>query len=172
MIAGWPDSFKTFTKIMKKNRIKLSDIKYLIVSHFHMDHAGLTQILKDYGVTLLLHERQAGAVQSLNDFFIKKPDKSYLPIINDNSNKISSFDSIYILKNIGIDGKIVYTPGHSPDSVSLVINNECAFIGDLPTLEVAYGLNDPLTLRSWNDILSFNITTVYPAHANTFTVKK
>jgi len=172
LIVGWPDSFKTFSKIMKKNDIKIADIKYLIVSHFHMDHAGLAQLLRNYGITLLLHEVQNGAVQTLNNFFIKKPNKLYVPIINDNNNAISSFDSVNILKGLGIDGRIVPTPGHSPDSISLIINNECAFIGDLPTLEIAYGLNDPKTLRSWNDLLSFNIKTVYPAHSNTFMVNK
>lgn len=69
--AGWPDSFQIFTSIMKEHDIQFQDIAYLLVSHFHMDHCGTLEQFKQHGVTLLLHECQAGAVERANHFFLK-----------------------------------------------------------------------------------------------------
>lgn len=47
---------------------------------------------------------------------------------------VSSVESRIFLENEGISGEIIQTPGHSDDSISLVIDECCAFTGDLPGL--------------------------------------
>lgn len=164
--AGWADSFSVFMEQIKKHGKKLSDIKYLVVSHFHPDHAGLVQILNDYGVKFLLHEQQEGAYNWLNSFFSRKPSKSFKPIVG--GLKITTKESRQILKNIGINGEIISTLGHSEDGVSLIIDGKCAFTGDLPRLE--YALNDPLTQESYRKILALGVSVIYPAHGSSFNV--
>jgi glyoxylase-like metal-dependent hydrolase (beta-lactamase superfamily II) len=170
--AGWPDSFVHFSKLIKENRVRIKDIQYLIVTHFHMDHAGLTQVFKDCGVVLLLHTCQNEAVTKMNDFFIKKPHRKYKPILEAGNRVVLSSESRTILKEVGIDGEIVPTPGHSPDSVSLIIDNKCAFTGDLPDLDLVPIFNDVEMTESWQKILAFGVQTIYPAHAMTYDVKR
>lgn len=72
--AGWPDSFPAFRTTLKEKGIRFEDIRYLVISHFHMDHAGAAETLKEHGIALLFHEAQAEGPQELNRFFLRKPD--------------------------------------------------------------------------------------------------
>ena len=52
--CGWPGTLPQFTKVLQRKGIALSEIKYLLVTHFHPDHAGLVQELKNHAAKLIL----------------------------------------------------------------------------------------------------------------------
>lgn len=58
---------------------------------------------------------------------------------------------------------ILATPGHSPDSVSLVLDEGIAFTGDL-TQEGFISADDVAARASWKCIWDRNVKVVYPAH--------
>ncbi len=167
--AGWIDSYRDFMIQMKENKIKLEDIKYLIVSHFHIDHAGLVQVLKDYGVTLLMLDNQVQGIDEINNFYEKKPNSDFVKLKHENNSVVNTTESRKLLEEIGIKGAIIETPGHSLDSVSLVIDNQCIFIGDLPPFEMA-DANDEKVMKDWIKIFEMDIKSVYPAHAPAFEI--
>ena len=68
------------------------------------------------------------------------------------------------LKDLGIDGEIIYTPGHSDDSISLILDEGIALVGDLYDLNSAITFNDEKINNSWNKILSHNISKIYYGH--------
>ena len=41
-----------FYKQLKKNRIKLSDITYVLATHYHPDHIGLISELMEFGINI------------------------------------------------------------------------------------------------------------------------
>ena len=93
-----------------------------------------------------------------------KPGNHYLEIsLNDNIIlKVS--ESRNYLKSIGINGEIIETPGHTEDSVSLIMDEGSAFTGDLTPL---MGVTDEARSQveaSWARIRSFGVKTVYPGH--------
>ena len=61
------------------------------------------------------------------------------------------------MKDLGIDGEIIYTPGHSEDSISLVLDQGFAIVGDLYDLNSAALFSDKKINDSWKKILSHNI---------------
>jgi len=73
-------------------------------------------------------------------------------------------DSAKLLNDLGIDGEIIYTPGHSEDSISLILDNGSVFVGDLYDLKSAITFNDEKINNSWNKILSHNISKIYYGH--------
>jgi ribonuclease/clavin/mitogillin len=82
----------------------------------------------------------------------------------DNNLQLTTGESRAFLERIGLSGVIVSTPGHSDDSVTLVLDEGGAFTGDLPpeTAAVAEALD---TVRqSWNMIRSLGARTIYPGH--------
>jgi glyoxylase-like metal-dependent hydrolase (beta-lactamase superfamily II) len=173
--AGWPNSYTPFLQTLKEHKIQLHDIEYLIVSHFHIDHAGLTQKLRDHGIKLILHPSQRIAVKSMNAFFIKKPNKAYFPIIENGIQTITTLESRTLLEQMGIQGEIIATPGHSDDSISLIIDGICAFVGDIPKLELANGYDDKIAdaiVKSWGKICSYDVVYIYPAHDKEYSIKK
>jgi glyoxylase-like metal-dependent hydrolase (beta-lactamase superfamily II) len=162
--AGWPDTFPQLMNLLKQQNIKIGDIKYLLVTHYHPDHAGLAQNLKDMGVKLIVHEIQTDFVDKLNVFFKDKTKFDYKHITRENNIVISSAESIKLLRKLGIQGEIIKTPGHSDDSVSLIIDKCCAFTGDLPEFSLMEAYNDEVLKESWRLIQGHNVKKIYPAH--------
>lgn len=81
------------------------------------------------------------------------------------------------LSSYGLAGRIVHTPGHTSGSVSVVLENGAAFVGDLAMsakfLRLTPGLpifgDDIATIhQSWQALLDFGAETIYPAHGPVF----
>jgi glyoxylase-like metal-dependent hydrolase (beta-lactamase superfamily II) len=168
--AGWSDTMPQFLKLLKQKDIHINNIKYLIVTHFHPDHAGLAQNLKDFGIILIIHESQVHFIDKLNDFFKRNPKINFKDIETINNMVMSSEESRILFKSKGINGEIIQTPGHSDDSVSLVIDECCAFTGDLPGLLLMEAYNDQTLKDSWKLIQEYNVKRIYPAHGEPYNV--
>lgn len=168
--AGWPDTFSQLLRLLSQNDISVHEIDYLIVTHFHPDHAGLTQNLKDLGTNLILHEIQVPYVNKMNQYFKKNPQEHFKDITTGNTFVITDAESREFMNSIGIEGDLITTPGHSDDSISLVIDDCCAFTGDLPSYSLREGYNDAVIEDSWNKIKSYNIKTIYQGHGEPYEI--
>ncbi len=168
--AGWPGTLSQFLQLLSQNNIQLSDINYLVITHFHPDHAGLAQNLKEYGIRLLLHSCQTPYVGKLNAFFKKNPGAQFKDITFDHTITLSGEESRSFLKEIGIEGVMLPTPGHSDDSISLIIDHYCAFTGDLPALYLAEAYDDPVVSDSWDSLMENRVRMIYPAHGNVYEI--
>lgn len=169
--TGLPDTFPQLLRILSQNDIPITEIDYLIITHFHPDHAGLTQHLKDLGTNLILHETQVPYIGKINSFFKKNPKANFKDITSSNCIIVSGEESRNLLKDLGIDGELVHTPGHSDDSISLVIDHNCAFTGDLPALNLQEAYGDPVISESWNQLKSYHLKTIYPSHGPAYTME-
>ena len=69
-----------------------------------------------------------------------------------------------MLEKIGIPGQILHTPGHSDDSVSLLLDDGSVFTGDL-TAPQYIGLENPDVVNaSWRLLCDHGAKHVYPGH--------
>ncbi len=161
--CGWPGTLPRFMAGLKRKGITFQEIKYLLVTHFHPDHAGLTQELKNQGIRLILLECQADFITPFAEFF-RGNNLPYVPIAPNNTTVLRLEDSRTFLASLGIKGEILHTPGHSDDSVTLVLDEGYAFTGDLhPSL---MGIDDLQTRASWDKIRQHNITRIFPGHGD------
>lgn len=168
--TGMPDTFPQLLRLLSQKDIPVNDVNYLLVTHFHPEHAGLTQNLRDLGTELILHKDQISYVQKINASFKKNPKANFKDIVLTNNLIVSDEGSRDLLKSIGINGQIVLTPGHSEDSISLIVDGDCAFIGDLPLVDSASEEMNEEALESWEIIKNANVKTVYPAHGEPYTL--
>jgi Zn-dependent hydrolases, including glyoxylases len=168
--TDFPDTLPQLLHLLKQYDIRISNIKYLLVTHFHPDHAGIAQNLKSLGINLILHENQVPFIDKLNKFFKKNPKFRYKDIAADDNIVVSSVESRKLLKNLGMEGEIIPTPGHSDDSISLIIDECCAFTGDLPAFEIMEAYDDQTIKESWKLIRGYNVIKIYPAHGNSYTL--
>ncbi len=58
---GWPGSMGTMCANLQRMGMPLAEIRYGLATHYHIDHAGLAQELKQAGVALLVLEAQSAA---------------------------------------------------------------------------------------------------------------
>jgi endoribonuclease LACTB2 len=59
---GYPGTLGTMRANLKRMDIPLEEIRYGLATHYHIDHAGLAQELKQIGVPLLVLDRQVAAI--------------------------------------------------------------------------------------------------------------
>lgn len=168
--TDFPGILYRLINLLNQHNIKISDIKYLIVTHFHPDHAGIAQDLKNLGIRLILHESQVAFVDNLNNFFKKNNQFNSKDILPEGNIVISSKESRDFLKSMGIEGEIIQTPGHTDDSISLIIDGCCAFTGDLPEFSLMEAYNDQTIKNSWKLIKDYKITKIFPGHGNPYTI--
>jgi endoribonuclease LACTB2 len=158
---GWPGTLPKFQRQCQRMDIKLTDIPYCVATHYHPDHAGLAQDLKNMGIKLIVLENQAAAIPTLKTYM--KPQNNYVDIDPAGNVLLTFDDSRAFLARLGIKGEIIATPGHSDDSVSLILDDGSAFTGDLNPMMVSDDMNDMVN-QSWAKIRSFNVKQVYPGH--------
>jgi glyoxylase-like metal-dependent hydrolase (beta-lactamase superfamily II) len=159
---GWPGSMGKMRAILQRKDIPLQEIKYGLATHYHIDHAGLGQELKEAGVPLLVPDVQVHAVPLMKQW--TKPQDHYLEIKEAGNVVFPLVESRALLAAIGIAGEIVHTPGHSDDSVSLLLDNGAVFTGDL-TPSAYIGKVDPdVVLASWRQLRDRGASRVYPGH--------
>lgn len=160
--VGWPGTLPKLLANLKRKGVALQDIGYLFITHYHPDHAGLTQELKNQGVRWLLLEQQTGAVSTLKT--LMKPGDHFLDIQIQDAVRLETRTSRAFLKSIGVSGEIIHTPGHSSDSMTLVLDEGLAFTGDLPGLGWTVEEHRVEVEQSWQKIREMNVKMIYPGH--------
>lgn len=158
--TGWPGTLGMMRASLKRMGVPLHEIRYALATHYHIDHAGLAEELKREGVPLLVLDVQVTAIPLMKTW--TKPSDNYVEITGEGNVTISFQESRNLLSQIGILGEIVHTPGHSDDSVSLLLDDGSVFTGDLPP--EAHSWDNPVALESWRLLREKGATRVYPAH--------
>ncbi len=156
-----------FYKAIKAQGIQVSDITYLLCTHYHPDHCGLASELMAQGVKLVVMEPQLGSVHYSDPIFARMPDLEYVPIEESKAVVLSSAESRSFLSKMGIDGEIISTPSHSEDSICVMLDEGICLAGDLEPYEylAAYADNVALDL-DWDKVLRYAPKRICYAHAN------
>ncbi len=92
-----------------------------------------------------------------------KRRKSSLSELPPQGNLPLAFKESRKFREYGLQGEFLSTPGHSEDSVSLVLDEELAFTGDLQP-RFMLPEEDVVSRASWDRIYEHKITRLYSAH--------
>jgi hydroxyacylglutathione hydrolase len=165
--TGMPGSEKRILKAIASLGRKPSDVKLILLTHRHWDHIGSAAALKKETSGMLvshgfekpyvagtlvvitprawsLYGRIARRILAVGSSMLKLFRLiKYHPVLVDEAS-----DEESVLENVGLDGSIVWTPGHTKGSVSLFLNkSRVAIIGDL--LRTKRGkLREPLFMEN------------------------
>ncbi|MFD2670352.1 MBL fold metallo-hydrolase [Marinicrinis sediminis] len=149
MDTGVPGSEEKVQRILKREGLTFRDIKLIIVTHAHIDHAGSAARLRELTqAPILAHEKDAkhysqetpmtfcptgwaGRVLLRN--FITRPYTGFAPDV------IVSGKAPLSLESYGIPGQVTPTPGHTSGSISVELDSKEAFVGDLVASGILLG---------------------------------
>ena len=165
--TDWAGTFGMFCKALKEKNVKLQDIEYLVISHFHPDHMGIAGEIARAGVKIVVADVQKEFVHFADAIFEKDGVKSFVPIDSTMTVEISVSESRQFLRNIGIEGEIIYTPGHSDDSISIMLDDGALFVGDLNPLYELELHEGTVIGDSWERLLALKPSRVFYGHAKT-----
>lgn len=159
---GYPGTLGIMQANLKRMGVPLKELRYALATHYHIDHAGLAQELKQLGVPLLVLETQVEWIPKMKRW--TKPQDNYTDISLEGNVTISFDESRERLKQIGLAGAILPTPGHSDDSVSLLLDDGSVFTGDLTPFIYADGEYADTVKASWHLLKEHGAKLVYPGH--------
>ena len=165
--TDYAGTLPSFYRCIKGLGIKVSDITYILATHYHPDHIGLLSELMDQGVRLAVMESQTGSVHFSDEIFAREPQLGYKPIDDREAEVISFEESRAFLGGLGIDGEIIPTASHSEDSISVLLDDGTCIVGDLEPLEYLAAYEDNKGLKAdWDRILAAGPKRILYAHAN------
>lgn len=159
---GYPGTLSMLLANLKRMGIPLHEIRYGLATHYHIDHAGVAQELKQLGMPLLVLERQVAAVPAMKTW--TKPHDRYVDITTHDTIVISFEESRRRLAEIGLAGEIISTPEHSDDSVSLLLDNGAVFTGDLPFWPMSEHDDTERVTARWRRLWEQGARRIYPGH--------
>lgn len=147
--TGYPEDYDRFVAGLELAGISIDEIRYLFITHAHDEHAGFAARLKEEtGCTLIiprqsLEDLASGRFDwqgvSVNVFveaagrlynIVKRRDFSFEPVIPADDDIILDETKTDIPRSWGVAGTFLYTPGHSSDSWSLIMDDGRGFLGD------------------------------------------
>ena len=158
---GWPGMVQPLLANLARMDIPLPEIRYGLATHYHIDHAGAAQDLKQRGMKLLVTPEQVAAIPAMKQW--TKPADGYTEIATHDNVVVSLSESRAFLKTLGMSGEILHTPGHSDDHVTLLLDSGAAFTGDLNPM-MPDEASQQMVERSWALLLDRGMTTIYPGH--------
>ncbi len=194
MVDGGPPKMRAiFLKRMKDVSVDPEEIQLIVLTHGHFDHVGSAKEIQEItGAKIAIHEKDSmdleqgfsnwpkgvttwGKISSA----IFKPllkNKMTFPTVKAD---IILDDNDLSLNKYGIAGKIIYTPGHTLGSISILLDSGELFAGCLahnrlpltthPTLPI-YAENIDLVKESWKKIIEAGAKIVFPAHGKPFSI--
>lgn len=108
---------------IKKNKLEISNI---LATHGHFDHiGGVFQVKEEIGCDFSIHEEDMFFVQDA-----KNKAAKWGITIDQPPNPDSYLKEGEIIRSGGLEFKIIHTPGHSPGSVTFLIEDK-SFVGDV-----------------------------------------
>jgi hydroxyacylglutathione hydrolase len=136
--AGFPGDADAIMHAITKAGLTPQDMTLLVHTHGHIDHVGATAVLQQrLGVPTMIHQADApnlitgtnGAIKPRNlearmiAAMLVKPFDAVTPDI-----MLTDETSLHAY---GVDGQIIFTPGHTKGSLSLILGNGEAIVGDV-----------------------------------------
>jgi len=171
-------------KLQKRLRIlQIEHIDLLILTHSHFDHAENARKLKEeFQAEILIHKSEADYLRNgdsplpqgtiaFTRIILKlfasllQPRLKYQGVAGD-IEVASRFD----LNPWGCNAYIIHTPGHTQGSISLIVDDEIALVGDAMVGERKTSIFQPFAddieeaVRSWKRLLDTDCLTYLPAH--------
>lgn len=140
--TGIPGSEGKIERTLARNGLSLADIKLIVVTHAHTDHAGSAARMRELsGAPILAHQDDADYYSRkvpmtycttgwVGRLFVKtpaphEPYQGFVPDILMRGGE--SMD----LGDFGVDGVVRHTGGHTPGSMAIEMASQDALVGDL-----------------------------------------
>ena len=148
--TGYENSYASVLKKFRKLLIQPEEVRYLFLTHAHDDHAGFLEewMTKHPNTQVIVHEKAIdglrkgqngfdGGCSTLGAFLfcqlmalLGNNDHRYPTLSEEHLAKIITLneDNLSQMESI-LQGEILFTPGHTADSISLVVDGKL-FCGD------------------------------------------
>ncbi|MCD7899765.1 MAG: MBL fold metallo-hydrolase [Bacteroides sp.] len=192
--TGYAGNYLRFCKGLLKNKIVLSEIKYIFLTHAHDDHAGfLNELIRDTDAKLIMHMDApqrllgghncydgGGCSNKLAKYFINLMGvlgnpKHTFPVVPIKDNTLLFDGSKQFFRMEGIEIDIIPLPGHTKDQIGLLMDDGRLLCGDaamngFPSVKrnIIWIENLMDYINSWDIMIQSKTEYIYPSHGKPF----
>jgi glyoxylase-like metal-dependent hydrolase (beta-lactamase superfamily II) len=201
--TGYETNYSGYKNLLSVIGIKLSEIRYLFLTHHHDDHSGfLNELAEESELTIIAQEKAKSLLMTgMNDKtngggyingtikvlagikmrFDPRWTLTFPPFSLRETDILISADDDQLLRKIGVEGRILTTPGHCADHIAIVLDNGDTFCGDAASsfllpfgtrYATLFMTNMEDAYRSWQKMLDARANTIYPSHGKAFSAEK
>lgn len=157
--TGWAEGQRDIIdKVISENSFNVSGI---ICTHAHIDHVGNNQYLKDKFGSIIAMPRFEAALCSSPINLRTYYSNVTLEMVKEHFDTLICKTDIIIMpdetnvKLCKVDFKIIHTPGHSPEHISIVTPDDVCYLGDsLISYDVMSGAKMPYANALKRDLQS------------------
>lgn len=188
--CGIPGRAGSFLETIESRGLVPEDIELILITHGHSDHVGSASEMKSLtGAKIAMHHSEAKwlenptmppppGVTAWGRMFMSLR-RFIMPVQEVEPARVEILigDEGMSLRDREIPGKVLWTPGHTMGSISVLLDSGDAFVGDMAMnmfpLTLRPGLpifaEDMKTLRkSWRKLLEAGAKRIWPAHGGSF----
>jgi len=170
-------------KRLKQLNVDLID--YLVLTHTHYDYAENSKKIKEkYRAQIIVHRNEASYLTSgenilpegtnvITKLIIRLFGKQFLFKFRYEPCQYDYLvDSVFDLGNTGFNAYIMHAPGHTTGSMSIIIDDNVAIVGDTMfgvfkwSVFPPYANNIIQMIDSWGKLLRTNCVVFIPAHGS------
>jgi glyoxylase-like metal-dependent hydrolase (beta-lactamase superfamily II) len=181
--VGMPNLEKQLDEVFDKARVDPKSVELIILTHGHMDHVGSIAYAKQVtGGDVLCHQSYAQNLES-GDIEPAVAQNSTGRLLNFMTGLSGTkFEGVrpdivvtdeFDLSGYGIAGKIIHTPGHSLSSLSIILDNGEALVGDIVREEepgvIGLGMfyeDERAVLGGLEKIAAYGSSIIYLSHGD------
>jgi glyoxylase-like metal-dependent hydrolase (beta-lactamase superfamily II) len=186
--AGMPNLGKKLDRMLDDASVDPKSVQLIVLTHGHMDHIGSVAYAKEAtGGKVLCHRSLAENLKNGKmEQAIPRTREVGVRLMNALTKLLKytgvepdiKMDDEFDLSGYGIAGRIIHTPGHSASSISIVLDNGEALIGDMvreeATGEIGLGAfyeDKQLLIESLEKVAALEPRTIYLSHGDTIDVE-
>ena len=166
------------------------DIRLILITHGHLDHFGGAKALHARtGAPVAVHAKDADALRSGQNSPEATPTSRLTALLMRAGARMAMsnadaalepdivFDAPWRLDDYGIAGEVIHTPGHTPGSITLLLDSGEAIVGDLAMGSMLFPKRATPPLIAWDldrnwaslrAVLDRHPTIIYITHGHPF----
>lgn len=164
-------------------RLHVERLDALVLTHAHFDHAGSAARLQDkYEATVIAHIAEGpclargentatGGTNALTRMIVGSLGKLFARRVHYEPCRPNiQVDSSFDLGEFGFKARAVHTPGHTDGSLSVIVDEEVAMVGDAMfgvfpwSVFPPYAADAGQMVASWGKLLATHCRLFLPAH--------
>jgi hydroxyacylglutathione hydrolase len=171
--------------VRRLKKLNISCVDYLVITHAHYDHAENAFRLKTrYKAQVIAQKNEAEDLLSGGNWQVDGTNaftRCLIKILNKLVTRKMSFepcptdlivDEKMDLTGMGFNAYVLHTPGHTHGSISLIVDDEIALVGDCMfgvfkgSAFPPFALNTKQLIESWGNLLNMGCRVFLPSHGS------